>query len=141
MGLMETGMKAAAGQMPKVISPGVHAVIDYAIAASFFVAGALLWRRNRKAAVASIACGLAEAATAAITDYPGGVKPMISFRTHERIDGGLATVIGAMPLALNFSADPEARWFRGQGIAIAAVTGLTNFDGEGGRIRGWSEVA
>jgi hypothetical protein len=106
----------------------VHAVIDYAMAGSFFIAGALLWRRNRKAAIASIACGVAELATAAITEYPGGIKPMISFHTHERVDAGLASVVGAMPIALNFANDPEAKLFRAQGVAIAAVAGLTEFE-------------
>jgi hypothetical protein len=128
MGLLESGVKAVSGQMPKMITPTVHAVIDYAMAGSFFIAGALLWRRNRKAAIASIACGVAELATAAITEYPGGIKPMISFHTHERVDAGLASVVGAMPIALNFANDPEAKLFRAQGIAIAAVAGLTEFE-------------
>ncbi|HEY3930237.1 MAG TPA: hypothetical protein VGL89_17830 [Candidatus Koribacter sp.] len=127
MGLVETGVKAVSRRMPKMISPTTHAVIDYAMAASFFVVGALLWRRHRRAAIASIACGLAEVATAAITDYPGGIRPMISLRTHERIDGSLAGMVGAMPLAMNFGDDTEAKWFRAQGVAIAAVTGLTDW--------------
>lgn len=128
MGLMETGVNAISGKMPKVISPTAHAVIDYAIAGSMFVAAALLWRKNRKAAIASIACGAAEVATAMITDYPGGVKPLISFRTHRSIDGGVASLVASMPSVLRFDEDDESRWFRTQGIAIAAVTGLTDFD-------------
>jgi len=139
MELVETGVKAVSGRMPKVISPTVHAVIDYAIAASFLVAGAILWRKHRRAAIASIACGVAEVATAAITDYPGGIKPMISFRTHERLDGGLASVVGAMPLAMNFTDDDEAKWFRAHGVAIAAVTGLTDWEQE--RLGSWREAA
>src|ERR1700761_5415854 len=112
MGLVETGVKAAAGNLPKVILPKWEEILDYAIAASFLAAAALLWRRNRKAAVASLACGLAEGATAALTDSPGGIKPVISFETHERVDGGLASLVGAMPIALKFAHEPEARWFR-----------------------------
>jgi hypothetical protein len=123
MGLMETGVKAISGRMPKMISPAAHAVIDYAIAGWFFIAGAILWRKHRKTA------------TAAVTDYLGRLKPMISFQTHERVDGGLASVVGAMPIALNFANDPEARWFRAHGIAIAAVTGLTDFGDE--PLRAW----
>lgn len=135
MGMVETSVKAISGRMPKMISPGVHAVIDYAIAGSFFVAGAILWRQKRKAAIASMACGVAEIASAAITDYPGGVKPIISFKTHERLDGALASVVGAMPIALNFASDPEAMWFRAHGVAIATATGLTQF--EEGPFHGW----
>ena len=44
------------------------------------------------------------------------------------MDGGLASVVGAMPIAMNFADEPEAKLFRAQGIAIAAVTGLTAFE-------------
>lgn len=141
MGLMETGVKAAAGRMPKVITPKAHAILDYAIAASFLIAGALLWRRNRKAAAASLVCGLAEIATAALTDYPGGVRPIISFETHERVDGGLASLVGAMPIALKFAHEPEAMWFRAHGVAIAAITGLTDFEADGRLLGSWRDVA
>jgi hypothetical protein len=128
MGMLESGVQAITGRMPKVLDPRAHAILDYAIAGSFFVAGALLWARHRRAAVASIACGVAEATTAMITDYPGGAKPLISFHTHGRIDAGMATLVGAMPIALNFANDVESRWFRAHGIAIAAVTELTDFE-------------
>jgi hypothetical protein len=139
--MLETGVKAATVRMPKVISPKAHAIIDYATAASFFVAGALLWGRHRRAAIASIACGVAEVATAMITDYPGGVKPLISFHTHGRVDGGLATVVGSMPLALGFADDVEARWFRTHGVVIAASTGLTDFDQESETRARWRDAA
>lgn len=141
MGLMETGIKAAGGNLPKVISPKAHAILDYAIAASFFVAAALLWRRHRRAAMASVVCGLAEVATAALTDYPGGMKPLISFENHERLDGGIASLVGAIPIAMNFAEDPEARIFRGYGIGIAAITALTDYEGESRLTSGWSDVA
>lgn len=127
MGLVESGVKAVTGKMPNVISPRTHAIIDYAIAGSMFIAAAVLWRRHRRAALASLACAVAETAASMITDYPGGLKPMISLHTHGRIDGGLASAVGAMPLAFNFDDDNEAKWFRIHGIAIAAVTGLTEF--------------
>lgn len=130
MGLVESGVKAVSKGMPKMISPRTHAFIDYAIAGSFLVAAGILARRHRRAAFAALACGVAELATAAITDYPGGIKPMVSFKTHERIDGGLASVVGAMPLVMNFSGDKEATLFRTHGIAIAAVTGLTQWEDE-----------
>lgn len=141
MGMLESGVHAITNRMPKVFDPKAHAIIDYAIAGSFFVAGALLWRRHRRAAIASIACGVAETATAMITDYPGGVKPLISFHTHGRVDGGLATLVGAMPIALNFADDVEARWFRAHGIAIAATTGLTDFDQESESRARWRDAA
>jgi hypothetical protein len=130
MGLVESGVQTVSKGLPKMISPKVHAFIDYGMAGSFLLGAALLWRKHRRAAIASLACGVAELATAAVTDYPGGITPMITFKTHGRVDGGLASVIGAMPLALNFKDDREATFFRAQGIAMAAVTGLTNFGNE-----------
>ena len=130
MGMMEMGMRAVSGRIPKVISPTAHAVFDYAAAGSMFVAAALLWRRHRRAAIASFACGAVEVATAAITDYPGGINPRITFRTHGRLDGALATLVSSMPWAFKFSADEEARWFRAHGVALAAISGLTDFEAE-----------
>ncbi len=128
MGLVEQGVKAVTGQAPKVVSPTVHAVLDYAIAGSMFLAGVMLWRRHRRAAIASIACGAAETALALLTDYPGGVKPVISYRHHGFADAGLATLIGSIPMAMHFAGDEEARWFRAQAMAIAAVSSVTDFD-------------
>jgi len=57
MALIEKGVQAVAERMPKVISPRTHAIIDYATAGSFLLAGALLWKRNKRAAVGAMLCG------------------------------------------------------------------------------------
>jgi hypothetical protein len=38
-------------RLPKVVSPKTHAIVDYLVIGSLFVAGALYWRRNRRAAI------------------------------------------------------------------------------------------
>ena len=134
MPLMQKGVKMLADRMPKVISPKTHAIIDYATAGSFFIAGALLWKRKRRAAIASLLCGAMEAGTAIITDFPGGVTDLISFQTHGRIDAGFAGFVATLPNVFMFGDKPEAMFFRGQGVGIAAVTGLTDFS-EGQRNR------
>lgn len=68
---------------PKFISPKAHAVIDYLMIGTFFVTGALLWRRNRRAAISALMCGGAELTNTLLTDYPGGVAPVISFLGHH----------------------------------------------------------
>ena len=78
MPILANATKAVTDRMPKVISPGVHAIIDYATAGTFFAMGALFWSRNKRAAVSSMVCGAAEAITAATTDYPGGVVKAMS---------------------------------------------------------------
>lgn len=121
----------ATDKMPKVIKPKAHAIIDYAMAASFFSMAAFFWRRNKRAAISSLVCGAAEAVTALCTDYPGGVVRQISFETHGAIDFGLCGMVASLPGMLRFSDDPESRFFRVQGIAMATVTGLTDFTGSG----------
>jgi hypothetical protein len=130
MPLLEKGVHMATGRMPKIISPKVHAIIDFAMAGTFFLMGALAWKRSKKAAISSFICGGAELTTSLITDYPGGVWPLISFPTHGKIDAGFSGLIGSMPNLMGFSDDPGSWFFRGQGIAMAAVTGLTDFEGE-----------
>lgn len=131
MPLMQKGVQMLADRMPKVISPKAHAIIDYATAGSFLLAGALLWRKNKRAALGAFACGAMEAGTAMMTDYPGGVKPVISFRTHGRIDAGFAGFVATLPTVMAFGDEPEAMFFRGQGVALAAVTGMTDFERDG----------
>jgi hypothetical protein len=43
--------------LPKVITPGVHAAIDWSTAGAFLISGALLWRKNKRAALASFISG------------------------------------------------------------------------------------
>jgi hypothetical protein len=128
MALLQKGIELAAGRMPKVINPTTHAVIDYAVAGTFFLMGALYWRRNRKAALGAMLCGSATAMNNLLTDYPGGVQQTLSYKAHGRIDAGLAGITGTMPRLLGFSDDPEARFFGVQALTETAVTALTDFD-------------
>jgi hypothetical protein len=120
----------ATNRMPKAISPKAHAIIDYAMAASFFGMAGLFWRRDKRAAVSCLVCGAAETLNSLLTDYPGGIGSL-SFETHGAIDFGLVGLIASVPGLMRFSGEPEARFFRLQGMAMAAVTGLTDFTGTG----------
>ena len=121
----------ATNKMPKVINPTVHAIIDYGMAASFFAMAALFWKRNKRAAISCLVCGGAETVTSLLTDYPGGVTDAISFETHGRIDFGMSGLISSMPSMMRFSVESESRFFLMQGVAMAVVTGLTDFTGTG----------
>jgi hypothetical protein len=114
-------------RMPKMIGPKTHAIIDYAMAATFFTAGALFWRRHKRAALSSFICGAAVTANSLVTDYPGGVWKRISFDTHGKIDAGLAGITATMPSAMFFRDDAESRFFLATGVAETAVTALTDF--------------
>jgi hypothetical protein len=128
MPLLQKGIALAVGRMPKIINPTVHAVLDYAVAGSFLLMGALYWRRNRRAAFAAVVCGGAKAVNNLITDYPGGVRKVLSYQNHGKVDAGLAGLTAAMPRLMSFDEDPEAKFFGTQALAETAITGLTNFD-------------
>jgi hypothetical protein len=69
-----------------------------------------------------------------LTDYPGGVKRVISFETHGKIDAGLAGLAATMPNFLAFTDDEEANFFRTAALAETVVTGLTDFDAPTGKV-------
>jgi hypothetical protein len=133
MPLLDKAVQWSTNRMPKVINPTAHALIDYATAATFLGMAGLFWRRNKRAAIASLLCGATELLTAMLTDYPGGVAKQLSFETHGSIDFGISGLVAALPDTMRFSGEPESRFFRVQGFAIAAVTGLTDFTGTGER--------
>jgi hypothetical protein len=133
MPLLDNSARFVTNRLPKVINPTAHAVIDYAMAASFLAMGAFFWKRNKRAAVSSLICGGAEIVTSVCTDYPGGVVREISFETHGAIDFGLSGMIASMPDMLRFSDERETTFFRLQGLAMATVSGLTDFTGTGKR--------
>ena len=130
MPLVNKAVDAVTNRLPKVISPKVHAIIDYATVGSFILMGALFWKNNKRAAVAAWCCGAMEATNTLLTDFPGGVTDVISFETHGKIDAAMAGTVASLPNLLGFSGEPEAKHFRMQGVMIGAVTGLTNFKGE-----------
>jgi hypothetical protein len=139
MALMHRGVALAAGRMPKKISPRVHAALDYAIAGSFLLAGALFWKRNRRAAVGSLLCGGATAAVSLLTDYPGGVRKIIPYSMHGQIDSGLVAMTAAMPKLVNIENDRAAKFFSRQAMAKTAITAMTNFDYGKRKSRGEAE--
>src|SRR3954468_20491066 len=103
MPFTDMAARAVADKLPKIINPKTHAFIDYAMAGTFFVLGAMFWKRNKRAAIGAMLCGAATTATSIITDYPGGVKKVISFHTHGRIDAGLSGMTAAAPNFLAFN--------------------------------------
>jgi hypothetical protein len=142
MPLLQSGVSMITDRMPKMIDPKTHAFIDYAMAATFFTAGALFWRRHKRAAMSSVLCGVAVTANSLLTDYPGGVWKHLDFDTHGKIDAGLAALTSTMPSAMFFRDDAESRFFLATGIAETAVTALTDFSGDGsGSRREWDRTA
>ena len=132
MALMQKGVALAAGRMPK-ISPRTHAALDYAIAGSFVLMGALYWKRNRRAALGSLLCGGATAALSLLTDYPGGVAKVIPYSVHGQIDGGLIAMTASVPRVMRIEDEGAAKFFSRQALAKTAITAMTDFQRNGGR--------
>jgi hypothetical protein len=124
-------MLANAGKehLPKIISPRVHAIIDYTVAGTFLLMGGLFFKNgNKRASVGAFIIGGAIIGQSLVTDYPGGVADLISFQTHGKIDTGMAGMMASMPDLLGFKDEPEAKHFRMQGLAEALVVGMTDWD-------------
>jgi hypothetical protein len=128
MPLLQKSIQLVGKALPKVLSPKGHAIADYSTAALFLLGSALFWNKSKRAAVASLVCGLAEAGVAALTDYPGGVKRVISFPLHKKIDVGLAGMVATMPEFLAFDDERETGFFTLQSALMAGVTDVTNFE-------------
>lgn len=127
MALMQKGMALAASRLPKRISPRVHAALDYAIAGTFMLAGAIFWKRNRRAAFGSLICGGATAAVSLLTDYSGTDGKPISYSMHGQIDAGLIAMTAAIPRLVRIEDEPQAKFFSRQALAKTAITGMTDF--------------
>jgi hypothetical protein len=125
---LERSFELLGTRVPKVVSPTVHAIADYVTATSFLVAGAFFWKKDKRAALASILCGAAETAVSMLTDYPGGVKNLISFPLHGKIDFGMAGMVAAMPQFLAFEEAGEKGFFRAQSAMIGALAAATKFE-------------
>lgn len=128
MPMMNNVASAVTKRLPRVLSPKGHAIADYLTAGAFFIAAALFWRSNRRAALGSLVCGGADLALSLLTDYPGGVTDVISFPTHCKIDVGLAAMVAEMPRFMKFEDDREKKFFVLQGSGIIGAANLTDFD-------------
>ena len=128
MSLFLKGLNFAAGRMPKVLNPTAHAVLDYAVAGSFLVMGAVFWKKQKRAAISSFVCGGAAITNSLLTDYPGGVFKVMSYKNHGRVDAGLIGLSSAMPRFMGFEGEPEGRFFGIAAMAETTVVGLTDFD-------------
>jgi hypothetical protein len=113
--------------LSKAITPERHALLDYGVAATFVTIGFRCISTNRAAAaLAFINAGLV-LGTSLMTDYPGGVWPVISFKTHGMMDVGQAALAGAGPMLFGFADEPEAKAFYAQAASEVGVVATTDW--------------
>jgi hypothetical protein len=127
MSMVNKVAKLAMKPLPRSVSPKGHSIVNYIVAGSFFAGAGLFWRRNKRAAVASLICGMAELAVTVLTDTPAGLNRVINFRTRRDIDAGLAAMFATMPQFLAFNDEKEKGFFVLQGAVVTALCELTQF--------------
>jgi hypothetical protein len=127
MSAINQGIDLLQTKLPKVISPAAHGVIDYAHVAFFFTMGLLCRRSNKRAARAAFATSGFILAQSLLTDYRFGVKPLISFQTHGRMDSVFASSSWLLPLFFGFRGTAAAKIFEGNSLAEASVVGMTDW--------------
>lgn len=128
MAMLNTVAKVITKPMPRMISPKSHSVLDYVTAGVFLASAGFFWKRNKRAAIASLVSGSAVAAVSALTEYPGGVNGVFGLEKHRNIEVGLAGMIAAMPEFFSFADEPEKNFFRIQGVLMTCLTELTDLN-------------
>jgi hypothetical protein len=113
--------------IPKVIDPARHALLDYGVAATFFMMGARMLARHKPAATLAFLNGGMVLGMSLMTDYPGGIWRRISFPMHGALDVMQAAVAGLGPVVMGFAQDEEARAFYGQAISELGVIAATDW--------------
>ena len=116
--------------LPKVISPKAHGVIDYAHAAFFFTVGVFCARSNKRAASAAFATSGFILAQSLLTDYRFGAKPILPFETHGKMDATFASGSWLIPRIFGFRGTPEAKIFEINSLAEASVVEMTDWSSE-----------
>lgn len=118
-------------RMPKMVSLRHHSVADKLVVAAFFVAGAFLWRRSRRAAMGSVLCGTAALALNALTNYgQNGSRRVVDPALHGKLDVALAGLTASMPEVLSLDRAEGRKFFRAQAGVITVLANLTEFDAE-----------
>lgn len=130
MSMLNTVAKAVTKPMPRMISPKSHSMLDYVTAGIFLASAGFFWRRNKRAAIASLVSGTAVAAVSALTEYPGGVNGVFGLERHRNIEIGLAAMVATMPAFFSFEDEPEKNFFRIQGVLMTCISELTDLNHE-----------
>jgi hypothetical protein len=116
-------------RVPKMISPRVHAWLDFAVTSYFIGLG--IWfaiRGKGRAATAAFINGGMVAGVSMMTDYDGDGRKPINFKLHGTLDAVQATTAALGPVLHGFADEPEAAFFWGQAANEVAVIATTDWD-------------
>ena len=123
-------------RVPKMFGAGAHAVADYATAGAFAALGIYLHKRHPRAAGLAFANAAAIVGLSMLTDYPGGVFPILSFRAHGQADLALSALAAGGPAMLGFADEPAARVFYGAAGLQTAIVSSTDWSSGGSGLNG-----
>ncbi|MBZ5490142.1 MAG: hypothetical protein LAO76_04330 [Acidobacteriia bacterium] len=128
-GIDETTIPDTFANIPKLISPRVHAWLDVAVTGYFLTLGAIFAARRKggPATAAFINAGMV-AGVSLFTDYQGTGEKPISFKLHGTLDALQATAAALGPVLHGFAGEPESAFFYGQAANEVAVIAFTDWD-------------
>lgn len=113
--------------VPKVIGPTAHGVIDYCHVAFFFTVGLLCRRKNKRAAAAAFATSGFVLGQSLLTDYRLGLRPVLPFQTHGKMDQVFAATSWIMPKLFGFRETAAAKIFEVNSLAEGSVVAMTDW--------------
>ncbi len=113
----------------KLLSPGVHGVLDYAMAGIFAVAPVLfMFGHSRTPITLCWIMASTLTATSLLTRYPLGAIRVIPFPVHGMIELASSIFLVAAPWLTGFSDQPIARmFFLSAGMSIFTLWLLTDY--------------
>lgn len=109
--------------MKKPIGRTTHGILDYGFAALLFAAPFLL-KLSPKAKKLALGLGASVAGYSAATDYPVGVKGLLSFKQHRTVDIGNLAGMATLPLVMGLAKEKKAAGLFGALLAIGIVNVL-----------------
>lgn len=115
--------------VPKYITPKVHAWLDFAVTTYFLGLGVWFAMRGKgRAATAAFINGGMIAGVSMMTDYDGDEVKPINFKMHGTLDAVQATTAALAPLLHGFADEPEAKYFWIQAANEVGVIATTDWD-------------
>ncbi len=90
-------------------------------------------RSNKRASAAAFATSGFILAQSLLTDYKYGLKPVIPFATHGKMDRVFAASSWAIPVLFGFKGTGAAKIFESNSAIEGAVVAMTDWDSERAR--------
>ncbi|MCU1450458.1 MAG: uncharacterized protein JWP02_2628 [Acidimicrobiales bacterium] len=112
----------------KLLPAWLHAIADYAVAASLIVVAALVGG-SAEAVAAGIVIGAVVAIVSMMTKYPLGVVKVLPFTVHSAGDYLATALLFASPFVLRFNNSDSGltAFYMVAGAAVLAVSLITNY--------------